>query len=171
MRPHWARTVTKLHRSLTLTVAFLQRSPIKLKSQADSYWLLTNLARQSPAKGCSARARRSENGGPVTTTKSTGGGHGKDNSKRCCAAHGTGRVGRPGRVRARSVQKPVRSVPARALLHARTRSKVACQARPGACRLSRDAGPRARARQALMALTRGGIQRGREPHHPPPCAA
>ena len=23
----------------------------------------------------------------------------------------------------------------------------------------------------LMALTRGGIQRGPEPHHPPPCAA
>src|SRR5262245_65948092 len=67
MRPHWARTVTKLHRSLTLTVAFLQRSPTKLKSQANSYWLLTNLARQSPAKGCSARSRRSENGGPVTT--------------------------------------------------------------------------------------------------------
>src|SRR5262245_65488245 len=67
MRPHWARTVTKLHRSLTLTVAFLQRSPTKLKSQANSYWLLTNLARQSSAKGRSAQTRRSENGGPVTT--------------------------------------------------------------------------------------------------------
>src|SRR5262249_51977649 len=43
--------------------------------------------------------------------KSTGGGHGKDNSKRCCAAHGTGRVGRSRRVRARSGQKPVRSIP------------------------------------------------------------
>src|SRR5262245_20642375 len=121
MRPHWARTVTKLHRSLTLTVAFLQRSPTKLKSQANSYWFLTNLAGQSLAKGCSAQSRRSETGNRLRR-KSTGGGHGKDNSKRCCAAHGTGRVGRSRGVRARAGQRPVRSIPARALLHARARS-------------------------------------------------
>jgi hypothetical protein len=37
------------------------------------------------------------------------------------------------------------------LLHARTRSQVARQARPGARRVSGDAGPCTRARQALTA--------------------
>src|SRR5262249_17364853 len=73
------------------------------------------------SKGDAPRSRWSKTGNRLRR-KSTGGGHGKDNSKRCCPSHGTGRVGRSRRVRARAGQKPVRSIPARALLHARARS-------------------------------------------------
>src|SRR5262245_36178217 len=95
--------------------------------------------------------RRSETGSR-SDAKSTGGGHGKDDSKRRRAPHGVWHIRRSRRVRAQSGEKPVRSVPARALLHARTRSQVARQARAGARRISGGASPCAPARQALTAL-------------------
>src|SRR5262249_25005996 len=115
-------------------------------------------------KGALQGVRRSETGSR-SDAKSTGGGHGKDDSKRRCAPHGVGRIGRSRRVRAQPGEKPVRSVPARALLHARTRSQMARQARPGARCVPGSARPCARARQALTALKKAEF--GQKSHHPP----
>src|SRR5215470_15482225 len=54
------------------------------------------------------------------------------------------------RPRPRPGEAPVRSLPTRAPLHARTRPQVACQARSGLRPVRRVAGPRPRARQALI---------------------
>src|SRR5258707_3992747 len=124
-----------MHRSLTLTVSFLQLAVRKLKSLTNWYWFLTNLPGQWPAWGA-PRTSATERKRNRQRHQSTGGGHGKDSSQ------GVGLVGRSRRIRAESGQEPVRPVPARAALHARARAQVACQVRPGTCELSGDAGSR-----------------------------
>src|SRR6476661_6787718 len=88
-----------MHRSLTLTVAFLPLAVRKLKSLTNWYWFLTNLPGQWPPwgapRGWGAKAEPAK-------TSVTGGGHGKDSSQ------GIGLVGRSRRIRAESGQEPVR---------------------------------------------------------------
>src|SRR5262245_1028279 len=101
--------------------------------------------------------QRSVKGQPVSSSESTGGGHGKSSSKPPQGTRGVG--GRRG-VRAGPGEEPVRSVSARVALYARTRAQMACQARPGSGRLPGHPGPPpgARAREALIAA-RGTVWR------------
>src|SRR5262249_17165124 len=86
------------------------------------------------------------------------GDHGKNNSRRRQPRPGAERFGRPRRIRAEFGAQPLRSVPARTLLHARSGSKMARQTR---C----HAGARARAGEAL---TRRRAQPATFDHSRPP---
>src|SRR5712691_6109935 len=56
-----------MHRLVTLIVTLMQRSPTKLKSQANLYWFLTNWAGQSSAiTGAPSQARSEQM--PATKT-------------------------------------------------------------------------------------------------------
>src|SRR6476661_11107653 len=136
-----------MHRSLTLTVSFLQLAVRKLKSLTNWYWFLTNLPGQWPPWG--APQGWGEKVEPATTLV-TGGGHGKDSSQ------GIRFIGRSRRIRAESGQEPVRSVPARAALHARAWAQVARQARPCVRLLSGGSRAGSGAREALILGPRPG---------------